>query len=276
VKNKNRKILEKETILAAKQIKIISWNVNGLRAVMQKNFLDIVKDLDADILVLQETKLQEGQRTEDMISIPPYESYWSYSTVKKGYSGVAAYSRIKPLNVKTGIGIPRYDDEGRILELDFNDFLLFNIYFPNGGMSEDRLQYKLDFYQDFFTYADMLKKAGKSLIITGDFNTAHNEIDLRHPKANENSSGFLKIEREVLDDLVQRGYVDTFRHFYPDKVQYSWWSYRFSARKSNAGWRIDYFFVTQDIIDKGWIKEPFILNDVLGSDHCPVGLLLEY
>ncbi|RJP78366.1 MAG: exodeoxyribonuclease III [Desulfobacteraceae bacterium] len=262
--------------MAAKQIKIISWNVNGLRAVMQKNFLDIVKDLDADILVLQETKLQEGQRTEDMISIPPYESYWSYSTVKKGYSGVAAYSRIKPLNVKTGIGIPRYDDEGRILELDFNDFLLFNIYFPNGGMSEDRLQYKLDFYQDFFTYADMLKKAGKSLIITGDFNTAHNEIDLRHPKANENSSGFLKIEREVLDDLVQRGYVDTFRHFYPDKVQYSWWSYRFSARKSNAGWRIDYFFVTQDIIDKGWIKEPFILNDVLGSDHCPVGLLLEY
>ncbi|MFH2065932.1 MAG: exodeoxyribonuclease III [Pseudomonadota bacterium] len=257
-------------------MKIISWNVNGLRAVMQKNFRRIVKDLDADILVLQETKLQEGQRTDDMIGIPFYESYWSYSTVKKGYSGVAAYSRIKPVNVKTGIGIPRYDDEGRILEMDFNDFILFNIYFPNGGMSEERLQYKLDFYQDFFTYADTLKKAGKSLIITGDFNTAHNEIDLRHPKANEHNSGFLKMEREVLDDLVQRGYVDTFRHFYPDKVQYSWWSYRSSARKSNAGWRIDYFFVTQDIIDKGWIKEPFILNDVLGSDHCPVGLFLEY
>jgi exodeoxyribonuclease-3 len=262
--------------MAAKQIKIISWNVNGLRAVMQKNFPAIVKDLDADILVLQETKLQEGQRTDDMIGIAPYESFWSYSTVKKGYSGVAAYSRIKPVNVKTGIGIPRYDDEGRLLEMDFNDFLLFNIYFPNGGMSEERLQYKMNFYQDFFAYADALKKQGRSLIITGDFNTAHNEIDLRHPKANEKNSGFLKIEREVLDDLVQRGYVDTFRHFYPDKVQYSWWSYRFSARKSNTGWRIDYFFVTKDIIDKEWIKEPFILNDVFGSDHCPVGLLLEY
>jgi exodeoxyribonuclease-3 len=243
---------------------------------MKKDFLQVVKDLDADILMLQETKLQEDQRTEEMINIPPYESYWSYSTIKKGYSGVAAYSRIEPEQVKTGIGIPDYDAEGRILELDFKDFILFNIYFPNGQMSEERLQYKLDFYRDFFAYTDKLKDEGRSLIITGDYNTAHNEIDLKHPKNNENRSGFLKVEREVLDDLLQRGYVDTFRHFYPDTVKYSWWSYRFNARKTNAGWRIDYFFVTRDIIDKGWIKEPFILNDVFGSDHCPVGLLLQY
>jgi len=262
--------------LTKQQIKIISWNVNGLRAVMKKNFLQIVKDLDADILLLQETKLQEDQRTDEMINIASYESFWAYSTIKKGYSGVAAYSRIKPRAVKTGIGIPRYDDEGRILELDFNDFLVFNIYFPNGQMSEERLQYKLNFYRDLFAYTDNLRKAGRSLIITGDFNTAHNEIDLRHPKANENRSGFLKIEREVLDDLLQRGYVDTFRHFYPDTVKYSWWSQRFNARKTNAGWRIDYCFVTQDIMVKGWIREPFILNDIFGSDHCPVGLLLEY
>jgi len=262
--------------LAKKQIKIVSWNVNGLRAVMKKDFIEIVKTMDADILGLQETKLQEHQRTDEMIDLHTYESFWAYSTVKKGYSGVAAFSRIKPKQIKTGIGIPEYDNEGRILELDFEDFILFNIYFPNGQMSEERLEYKLKFYQDFFAYTDKLKKAGKSLIITGDFNTAHNEIDLKHPKPNAKRSGFLKVEREVLDDMVQRGYVDTFRHFFPDTVKYSWWSYRFSARKTNAGWRIDYFFVTQDIIDKGWIKEPFILNEVLGSDHCPVGLLLEY
>jgi exodeoxyribonuclease-3 len=264
-----------EAELAKKQIKIISWNVNGLRAVFKKDFLNSFKKFEADVVLLQEIKLQENQRTDEMIHIDEYESYWSYATVKKGYSGVAAFTRKKPKAVKTGIGIPRYDEEGRILELDFEDFILFNVYFPNGQMSDDRLQYKLDFYKDFFEYADGLKKKKKSLIITGDFNTAHNEIDLKHPKANENRSGFLKIEREVLDDILAGGYIDTFRHFYPETVKYSWWSYRFNARKTNAGWRIDYFFVTKDILDKGWIKEPFILNDIFGSDHCPVGLLLE-
>ena len=261
--------------MSPKKIKLISWNVNGLRAVMKKDFTGILTALDADICAIQETKLQADQRDEDMIRIKDYESYWAYSTIKKGYSGVVTYSRLKPLEVNTGIGIQKYDNEGRILELKFKNFIFFNIYFPNGQMSEERLQYKLDFYHDFFSYTDKLKKKGKSLIITGDFNTAHNEIDLKHPKANQDRSGFLRIERDWLDRIVERGYVDTFRQLYPDTVKYSWWSYRFNARKNNAGWRIDYFFVTQDLFDKGRIKEAFIDNDIYGSDHCPVGLILE-
>ncbi len=261
--------------MAKKTIKLISWNVNGLRAVMKKDFTASLDTLEADICAIQETKLQAFQREEPMININNYESYWSYSSLKKGYSGVAVYSRLKPLDVKNGIGISKYDDEGRILELEFNNFVFFNVYFPNGQMSEERLQYKLDFYNDFFAYTDELKAKGKSLIITGDFNTAHNEIDLKHPKANKDRSGFLRIERDWLDRLVERGYVDTFRFLYPDTVKYSWWSYRFKARKNNAGWRIDYFFVTHDILDKGWIKDAFIENAILGSDHCPIGLILE-
>ena len=257
-----------------KNIRLISWNVNGLRAAVKKDFFPSVKALDPDILLLQETKLQEDQRTEEMISLPGYTSHWAYSTVKKGYSGVAAYTRLAPRTVTPGMGIPRFDQEGRILELDLDDFILFNIYFPNGQMSEERLQYKLDFYQAFFDHADRLRDQGRSLIITGDFNTAHNEIDLKNPKPNSKRSGFLPIERQVLDKILANGYVDTFRHFNPETVKYSWWSYRFNARANNAGWRIDYFFATQDIIDKGWITNTFIDNDIQGSDHCPVGLEL--
>ncbi|MCP4116418.1 MAG: exodeoxyribonuclease III [Desulfobacteraceae bacterium] len=255
-------------------MRLISWNVNGLRAAVKKEFFPSVEKLDPDILMLQETKLQENQRTEEMISLPGYTSHWAYSTIKKGYSGVAAYTRPSPRTVTPGMGIPKFDQEGRILELDLDDFILFNIYFPNGQMSEERLQYKLDFYQAFFDHADRLRDQGRSLIITGDFNTAHNEIDLKNPKPNSKRSGFLPIERQVLDKIVANGYVDTFRHFNPDTVKYSWWSYRFNARANNAGWRIDYFFATQDIIDKGWITNTFIDNDIMGSDHCPVGLEL--
>lgn len=258
-----------------KQLKIISWNVNGLRAVMKKDFPAIVKDLDADILLLQETKLQENQRTEEMIQLHSYESFWSYSTVKKGYSGVAAYSKKLPQEVTTSFAKPEFDNEGRVIQLDYEKFILFNIYFPNGQMSDARLKYKLDFYDWFFTYANTLKDQGKSLIITGDFNTAHNEIDLKNPGPNAKRSGFLKIERDVLDQIVDQGYVDTFRHLYPEEVKYSWWSYRFNARKNNAGWRIDYFFVTKDLIDKGIVKQAFIDNEVFGSDHCPVGIVVE-
>ena len=159
--------------------------------------------------------------------------------------------------------------------MDFGDFVFFNIYFPNGQMSDERLKYKLDFYDAFFAYARSLREKGRSLVICGDYNTAHNEIDLKNPKANEKRSGFLRIERDWLDRLVADGYVDTFRSLYPDTIKYSWWSYRFRARERNAGWRIDYFFVTQDVVDKGWIKDAIIENDILGSDHCPVGLLLE-
>jgi len=210
-----------------------------------------------------------------MINIAGYASNWAYSSVKKGYSGVVAYSRMMPETVKTGIGIPKYDDEGRILELDLKDFIFLNVYFPNGQMSEERLAYKLDFYDGFFSYTDKLRKKGRPLVITGDFNTAHNDIDLKHPRANKDRSGFLRIERDWLDRIIERGYVDTFRYFYPDQVKYSWWSYRFNARKNNAGWRIDYFFVTRDMIDKGWVKDAFIDNDIFGSDHCPVGLDIE-
>ncbi|MCP3871790.1 MAG: exodeoxyribonuclease III [Desulfobacteraceae bacterium] len=259
-----------------KQIKIISWNVNGLRAVMKKKFPTIVQDLDPDILVLQETKLQENQRTDEMIHLHSYKSFWSYSTVKKGYSGVAAYSKSEPQKVITSFSKPEFDGEGRVIQLDYPDFTLFDIYFPNGQMNDTRLQYKLDFYDWFLDYAGDLRDQGKRLIITGDFNTAHNDIDLKNPKPNAKRSGFLRIERDVLDRMIDLGYVDTFRHFYPEKVKYSWWSYRFNARKNNAGWRIDYFFVTKDLIDKGVIKEAFIDNDVFGSDHCPVGIVLEF
>jgi exodeoxyribonuclease-3 len=251
-----------------KRIKLISWNVNGLRAVIKKDFFALFHQMDADIFSIQETKIQENQMTEEMKNIEGYQSCWSHATVKKGYSGVGTYSRIKPTRVNTALGVPRFDQEGRIIELDFGDFIFFNVYFPNGQMNDERLQYKLDFYETFFAYTDSLKKQGRSLIITGDYNTAHNEIDLKNPKPNENTSGFLRIERDWLDRIV--------RHFFPETVKYSWWTYRFKARDRNVGWRIDYFFVTQDIIKKGWIKEAFIDNDIFGSDHCPIGLVLEY
>ena len=259
----------------SKIMKLISWNVNGLRAVFKKGFAEAVAEMDPDVLALQETKLQEHQRTEEMLAMDSYNSHWSYSEDKKGYSGVAVYEKVDAQNVKSGFGPQRFDSEGRVLELDLDRFILFNVYFPNGQKDEERLQYKLDFYDEFFKYTDSIRKEGKSIVITGDFNTAHNEIDLKNPQSNKDRSGFLRIERDVLDDLVSRGYVDTFRHLYPNTVKYSWWSYRFNARKNNAGWRIDYFFVTDDLIESNAIKDAFILNDVFGSDHCPVGLEIE-
>ncbi|NNF98640.1 MAG: exodeoxyribonuclease III [Desulfobacteraceae bacterium] len=258
----------------SKTYKLVSWNVNGLRAVLKKDFVDIVKDIDADVVALQETKIQEAQLTPEMTDIEGYTAFFSHSILKKGYSGVATYCKTRPAKVNHGIGESRFDDEGRILETEFDDFTLFNIYFPNGQMSDERLAYKLDFYQSFFAYTDKLKKAGRPVVITGDFNTAHNEIDLKHPGPNSKRSGFLKIEREWLDRIVGNGYVDTFRYLYPETIKYSWWSYRFNARKNNAGWRIDYFFVSEDIIKKGWVNDAFIDNTVFGSDHCPVGLVL--
>ena len=256
-------------------MKLISWNVNGLRAVVKKNFRQVIEEMDADVFCIQETKLQAQQLDEALRDIPGYTSYWSHCSLKKGYSGVGAWSKIAPASVRYGIGIDAYDAEGRILELDLGDFVLFNIYFPNGQMSEARLQYKLDFYSDFFDYANQLKNAGRSLVITGDYNTAHNEIDLKNPQANANTSGFLRVERDWLDAIEAAGYVDTFRWLYPDRVQYSWWSYRSRARERNAGWRIDYFFVSRDMVDNGRIKDAFIADDIHGSDHCPVGLIIE-
>lgn len=257
------------------EIKLSSWNVNGLRAVLKKGFLESLSEINADIIGLQETKLQDDQIEDEMVNPVHYNhEVWSHSTVKKGYSGVVSYSKEIPLNMEEGIGIKKFDDEGRVVRLDFDDFILFNVYFPNGQMSDERLEYKLEFYEKFFDYTDKLKK-DKSIIICGDYNTAHNEIDLKNPKANEKRSGFLPVERKWLDEIIKRGYVDTFRYFYPEEVKYSWWTYRFNARKNNAGWRIDYFFATRDLIENKRIKDAWILNDIYGSDHCPVGITME-
>lgn len=258
-----------------KLIRLVSWNVNGIRAAIKKGFVASLFGLEADIIALQETKIQPDQITDEIRTIDGYDSYWACSRVKKGYSGVAIFSRTKPLYVKTDFGISIFDDEGRVIEMGFNDFIFFNVYFPNGQMSEDRLQYKLDFYAAFFAYASALKSTGKKIVVAGDYNTAHNEIDLKHPKANENNSGFLRVERDWLDRITADGYVDTFRSLYPETIKYSWWTYRANARKNNAGWRIDYFFVSEDMFKAGVVKDAFIDNDVHGSDHCPVGIELE-
>jgi exodeoxyribonuclease III len=260
--------------MATPSLKLTSWNVNGLRAVMKKDFLSTLKSIDADIFAIQETKLQASQLTPDMMTVDGYTSHWSHASTKKGYSGVGVYTRLTPREVRTGIGIPRFDEEGRILELVFDDFSFFNIYFPNGQMSDERLAYKLDFYEAFFDYTDRQVAEGRSVVIAGDYNTAHNEIDLKHPGPNSKRSGFLPIERQWLDRIISRGYVDSFRTLYPDTVKYSWWSYRFNARKTNAGWRIDYFFTSKDLFDDNRVVDAWIDNEIFGSDHCPVGLSL--
>ncbi|MCR1974353.1 exodeoxyribonuclease III [Clostridium sporogenes] len=253
-------------------MRIYSWNVNGLRAVAKKNFLEWIGEENPDILCIQETKLQENQLEDNIKNIDGYYSYFSFAH-KKGYSGVATYTKEEPISVKHGIGIERFDSEGRILITEFKDFILLNIYFPNGQKDEERLQYKLDFYEALFNYCDELVEEGKKLVICGDYNTAHNEIDLKNPKANEKASGFLRIERDWLDKIIERGYIDTFRNMNPDKIKYSWWSYRFKARERNAGWRIDYHFVSNNLLDR--VENTEILNEVYGSDHCPVMLELK-
>jgi exodeoxyribonuclease-3 len=263
---------ERSGMSACEPLRVCSWNVNGLRAVMAKGFGEAVARLNADILALQETKLQAPQVTEAMGALAGYRAYWAHATRKKGYSGVAVYTRREPLAVRYGIGEPRYDDEGRVLELDFGDFVFFNVYFPNGQMSPERLAFKLDFYRDFFAYAERYRTSGRHLVITGDYNTAHREIDLANPKANAERSGFLPVERAWLDRLAAGGYVDTFRHFYPDRVCYSWWTYRFRSRERDIGWRIDYVFVNREMIAAGLLRDAFIDNSIFGSDHCPVGV----
>lgn len=253
-------------------MRIYSWNVNGLRAIEKKGFIDWIKEEQPDILCIQETKIQREQINDKLNNIQGYKSYFSCAE-RKGYSGVATYTKEEPISVSYGIGIEKFDSEGRILICEYDNFILFNIYFPNGQSSEERLRYKLEFYDALFEYCDNLKDKGKKLIICGDYNTAHKEIDLKNPKANSKTSGFLPIEREWIDNIIKRGYMDTFRYFHPDEVKYSWWSYRFNARKNNAGWRIDYHFVSDNMKDD--IIGAEILNEVTGSDHCPVVLILK-
>ena len=254
-------------------LKLVSWNVNGIRAVHKKGFLDWLRKESPDVLGLQEIKAQEVQIPAELMKVDGYTSYWNPAE-RPGYSGVAVFTKIAPLSVKKGIGVERFDREGRVLALEFKHFTFLNIYFPNGGMSDERLKFKLDFYAEALKYFAVLRKNGKKLVICGDYNTAHKPIDLKNPKENEKTSGFMPIEREWLDKLVSAGYIDTFRAFHQEADQYTWWDMRTRARERNAGWRIDYHFVSDDL--KPALKGAFISPDVTGSDHCPAGLLLNF
>ena len=249
--------------------KMISWNVNGLRAIYKKGFVDIFNEINADIFCIQETKLQEGQID---LSFPGYEIYWNYAE-KKGYSGTAIFTKIKPISVTNGIGIEEHDKEGRVITLEFEEYYLVTVYTPNSQTELKRLDYRMKWEKDFKAYIKELEKK-KPVIICGDLNVAHKEIDLKNPKTNRKNAGFTDEEREKFTELLNDGFIDTFRYFYPNEEgKYSWWSYRFSARKKNAGWRIDYFLVSEALKDK--LKSADILSDIMGSDHCPVELILK-
>ncbi len=261
-------------------MKLYSWNVNGIRAAQKKGFVDWVLREEPDILCLQEVKATVEQLDDVIINIEGYQSYWNPAQ-RKGYSGVATYIKNtlvsslskQPIKITNGIGIERFDLEGRVIVTDFEDFTLLNIYFPNGGMGDDRVQFKMDFYEAVIVYCNNIVNQGGEVIICGDFNTAHREIDLKNPKANENTSGFLPVERAMLDKFLAHGYIDVFRHLYPELVKYSWWSYRTKARERNAGWRIDYFYSSSNLLED--IVDGHILDDVEGSDHCPIALILK-
>lgn len=255
--------------------KLISWNINGIRAVLKKNFWQIVHDLNPDIIALQETKADASIMSQNILEHEHYKAYWHSCSLKKGYSGVATLSKIKAKEYLQGFNLPEFDPEGRVIITKFDDFTLLNIYFPNGGQGPHRVEYKINFYNACLDYMEALRKAGERIIICGDYNTAHKEIDLHDPKNNEKTSGFLPIERAWLDKLIEYNYVDTFRHFYPDqKDVYTWWDMKTRSRERNRGWRIDYFFIPAEL--KPNLKAAFVLPEVLGSDHCPLGIEIEF
>lgn len=254
-------------------MRIYSWNVNGIRAVARKGFLDWIEEEQPDILGLQEIRIQDDQLKKKLRNIDGYHSYFNFGK-KKGYSGVALYTKEEPLQVENGLGMERFDREGRVLKAEYPNFVLLNIYFPNGKRSKKRLNYKLDFYDEVLDYCQNMREKGKKVLVFGDYNTAHHPIDLKNPEANKDTSGFLPVERDWLDKLEDNGYIDTYRYFYPDKETYSWWSYRTRARERDAGWRIDYHFISEELEDN--LKNADILTDVMGSDHCPVTVELEF
>lgn len=251
-------------------MKFISWNVNGLRACVQKGFLDFFTSIDADFFCIQESKLQAGQIDLDL---PGYHQYWNYAE-KKGYSGTAIFAKNEPLSVSYGIGIEEHDREGRVITLEYDNFYLVTCYTPNSQNELKRLPYRMQWEDDFREYLKVLD-AKKPVVLCGDLNVAHNEIDLKNPKTNRKNAGFSDEERAKMTELLGSGFTDTFRYFYPDAEGiYSWWSYRFKAREKNAGWRIDYFITSKRINDK--LKKAAIHTDVLGSDHCPVEVDIEF
>lgn len=254
-------------------IKILCWNVNGLRAIYKKGFLDWVNTENPDIICLQETKAHPEQLPKEINPLNNYHTAFS-SAERKGYSGVAVYSKEKPKSIEHGLGNHEFDKEGRTLIIDFESFVLFNIYYPNGKASKDRLKFKLDFYDYFLEKVLEFKAAGRRIIICGDLNTAHKEIDLTRAKENENVSGFLPIERKWMDKFIGSGFVDTFRFFCKDGGHYTWWDLITRARSRNVGWRIDYFFI--DELSTNYLKNAFIQSKVMGSDHCPIGIEIEF
>lgn len=255
-------------------MKLISWNVNGLRAVAKKGAFNSVFEIDPDIICLQETKAHPEQLPEEVRSPIGYFSYFDHSKVKKGYSGVAIYTKVEPEKIEYGIGIPKFDDEGRTLIAYFKEFVLLNVYFPNGGGGPHRLEYKMHYYDEFLKFIEKLQKKGKKVIFCGDVNTAHTEIDLSRPKENEKTTGFLPTERAWIDKVIKKGYIDTFRFFHPKTIEkYTWWDMKTYARDRNIGWRIDYFFTSKDLENK--LKKAEVLDNILGSDHCPILLELK-
>ncbi|MDH7516628.1 MAG: exodeoxyribonuclease III [Bacteroidota bacterium] len=255
-------------------MKLVSWNVNGIRAIVKKNaFFEYLEQSDPDILCLQETKAHEDQLDETLVMPPGYYGYW-HAGERRGYSGTATLTKKRPIRVARGTEIIPLDTEGRVILTEYRDFLLYNVYFPNGGQGRERLEYKLRFYDEILEHFERVRAQGKPIIFTGDVNTAHKEIDLKNPKENENTSGFLPVERAWIDRLVELGWVDTFRYFHPDEPDmYSWWDMRTRARERNAGWRIDYFFVTPDLVPV--LRDASIEMHVMGSDHAPIVLVID-
>jgi len=250
-------------------MRLVSWNVNGIRAAVRNGFWDWLRTDAPDVLCLQETRIHTDQLTEEMLNPPAYHSFW-FSADRKGYSGVATFSRHEPRAVTRGIGQPRFDGEGRMLATEFPGFTLINAYFPSGQRGHDRVAYKLEFYDALLAYCKDLQERGQRVIVCGDYNTAHQAIDLARPAQNKRTSGFLPEEREALTRWLESGFVDSFRALHPEKVAYSWWTYRLDARARNIGWRLDYFLVEETLLPH--IREACILSDVTGSDHCPVAL----
>lgn len=255
-------------------IKIISWNVNGIRASIKKGLADYVINEQPDIFCVQETKAEREQVPTDLWPPPGYRDYYHSCSVRGGYSGVATFTKIEPIHVNRNIDIERFDQEGRVMQTDFEYFTLLNVYFPNGGARDERLLYKLDFYDAFFEYCEGLRAQGKKLIICGDYNTAHHPIDLARPNENKKTSGFMDVERVKLDHIQELGYVDTFRLFNQEPEHYTWWDVKTRSRDRNIGWRIDYHWVTQDLVPN--VVNAYHQPDQHGSDHCPVVLELSF
>ena len=255
-----------------KGLKIVSWNVNGLRAVAKKGFLQWCQSYSPDILCLQEIKAHPGQLTPELRNLPGYVAHF-HPAERPGYSGVATYTKTKPKDVTYGMGVREYDCEGRVLLTDFSDFILINVYFPNGQRDLGRVPFKLDFSDRLLELCEEFKKQGRELVVCGDYNVAHKPIDLKNPKSNENNSGFTLPERQWMDKFLSFGYVDTFRHFNKEPGHYTWWSYRPGVRENNIGWRIDYHCVTPSLISR--VEKSLILPEVMGSDHCPIVLEID-